>query len=253
MGEAVKYLFDRNFEAPAPDAEPPEIVIERELRSQFEQELAAARASEYERGRNDGSHEARQSLEATTDQAVAQLVQQAGSILDRLDDECRSTRSEAIQVALTAAERLAGELIQREPTALLESLFSKCLEYLGEAPHIAIRVNDALAERLQDKIQETAARQGFPGKVIVLGDPETQTGDCRIEWADGGVTRDFEKLKLNVNEIVRRHLASGDMARTPQPESETVEVDDTAAENSRAPATASDDKTTRTNSSGDQQ
>ena len=30
--------------------------------------------------------------------------------------------------------------------------------------------------------------------------------DCRIEWAEGGITRDSEALAAKLDEIVRRHL-----------------------------------------------
>lgn len=200
MAEPAKFLFDRNLEAPAAAAE----TLERQLRQEFEQELAIARRQEYERGQTD----ALESLDAKMDEAVGQLVNRSAQILLDLEKECNIIRSEAVKVALAASESLAGELIHREPVKLLESLFSQCLEHLNDAPHIAIRVSDAFAERLQKKVVATAEQQGFPGKIIVLGDPETRTGDCRIEWADGGISRDFEQLRASVAEIVSRYLAT---------------------------------------------
>lgn len=200
MAETAKFLFDRNLEAPAAAAE----TIERELRQEFERELAMVRQEEYERGQAD----ALESLEAKIDEAVGQLLDRSAQILSGLEKECSIIRCEAVKVALAASERLAGELIHREPVKLLESLFSQCLEHLNDAPHIAIRVHDAFAERLQKKVTATAEQRGFAGKIIVLGDPETQTGDCRIEWADGGISRDFEDLRASVTEIVRRYLST---------------------------------------------
>ena len=34
------------------------------------------------------------------------------------------------------------------------------------------------------------AARGFEGRLVVLAEPEIAPGDCRIEWADGGVVRD---------------------------------------------------------------
>ena len=235
MGETAKYMFDRNFDAEAINADPPEVVVERELRRQFEQELEAARQTAYEHGRTDGKHEALGSLEAKTNETLEQLIGQANAILGKLDDDRQSIRAEAVQVALAAAEQLAGELLQRDPTTLLESMFSDCLEHLSEAPHIAIRVNDDLAERLQDKFREITARRGFTGKTIVLGDPETPSGDFRIEWADGGVSRDFETLRLSVNEIVKRHLGSAYIDTPGADNSATAEPDATVSLENEAP------------------
>ncbi|MDH3580695.1 MAG: FliH/SctL family protein [Hyphomicrobiales bacterium] len=225
MAETAKFLFDRNLEAPAAAAQ----TLERELRQEFEKELAIARAQEYERGRAD----ALASLEAKIDQAVGQLVDISAEILTGLDKECSAIRGEAVKVALAASERLAGDLIHREPIKLLEALFAQCLEHLNDAPHIAIRVNDAFAEPLQQKVAATTEQRGFAGKIIVLGDPETQTGDCRIEWADGGISRNFEQLRASVAEIVGRYLSTrqngaGEPEIPPKPANNPAPADDPA-------------------------
>ena len=206
MAQPAKYLFDRNLDTAAVRAEPLKVTLERELRRGFEEELARERRSEYERGRQDGERAARESIEAATGAAVEQLVASADGILSRLAEESAAIRADAFKVAVAASEVLAGELIRRQPTALLESLFSQCLEHLGDAPHVALRVNDALADSLQAKVATIAEQRGFKGRIIVLGDPETRCGDCRIEWADGGIVRDFERLRLSVADIVNRHL-----------------------------------------------
>lgn len=208
MAQAAKYLFDRNFEAPANDAEPVEVVRERELRAQFERELEGVRDAEYRRGLADGQTQASQTTEAGTEKAVDQIASSANALLQKLDGECAGIRAEAVKIAVAAADRLACELVRREPTALLEALFADCLEHLADAPHVAVRVHDSIAERLQEKLAAAAAAKGFPGRIIVLGDPETAKGDCRIEWADGGISRDFESLRLDISEIVTRHLAA---------------------------------------------
>lgn len=213
MAEAAKYFFDRDFNAPAPETESAEVLVERRLRREFEQELANAREAEYKRGRKEGEREARQSLEAKTGEAADALVDKAEKILNRLEQDCAEIRGEAVAVALAAAERLAGELVRREPANLLESLFTRCLDYLDEVPHITVRVNETVADTLREKVEAAAARRGFTGRIVVQEDPETQKGDCLIEWNDGGIARDHESLRRHVAEIVERHLlARGDAA-----------------------------------------
>lgn len=206
MAQAAKYLFDRNFETPANDAEPPELARERELRREFESELEAVREAEYRRGLADGREQAGRNAEAGMEKAVAQVAGSAKALLQELDGECAAIRADAVRIAVTAADCLASELVRREPTALLEALFRDCLEHLADAPHVAVRVHDAIAERLREKLNAAAAANGFAGRIIVLGDPETAKGDCRIEWADGGISRNFENLRLSISEIVSRHV-----------------------------------------------
>ena len=56
-----------------------------------------------------------------------------------------------------------------------------------------------------------ARTRGFEGRLVVLAEPDIGFGDCRVEWADGGVTRDRDKTEATIAEIVRRYIA----ARTP--------------------------------------
>ncbi len=208
MAQPAKYLFDRNLDACPGSAEPSEVALERTLRQRFEEELDQARRSEYERGRGDGEQAAQQSIEAETAAAVADLLESLGDMQARLAEEGAAIRAEAVKVAVAAAEVLAGELVGRQPTALVESLFSHCLEHLEGAPHVALRVNDTVAAALQERVGAIAEHRGFAGRIIVLGDPETRRGDCRIEWADGGMARDFEQLRLTLADIVQRHVGA---------------------------------------------
>lgn len=248
MAEAAKYLFDRDFNLPAPETESAEVALERRLRREFEQELAEARETEYRRGREEGEREARQSLEAETGKAADALAGSAEKILEQIEQECATIRGEAVAVALAAAERLAGELVRREPASLLESLFERCLEHLGEAPRVTVRVNDAVAEPLREKVESAAARRGYAGSIVVLEDPETQQGDCRIEWGDGGVSRDYESLRRHVAEIVERHLMArgGDGAGTAAAGGQPAESGDDAPEGAHQAAHSS-----QTNASGE--
>ena len=63
MTETAKYTFDRDFEQPAITVEPPEAVVERELRAHYEAEIERVREESFLRGRAEGEREALQSLE----------------------------------------------------------------------------------------------------------------------------------------------------------------------------------------------
>ena len=47
---------------------------------------------------------------------------------------------------------------------------------------------------------------------MVIAEPDIALGDCRIEWADGGVTRDSAKTEAAIAEMVRRYVT----ARAPE-------------------------------------
>ena len=50
---------------------------------------------------------------------------------------------------------------------------------------------------------------------MILAEPEIPSGDCKIEWADGGVTLDRGTIEAKINELVGRYLASRNQAGIP--------------------------------------
>ena len=47
---------------------------------------------------------------------------------------------------------------------------------------------------------------------MILAEPGIVTGDCRIEWADGGVVLDRSAIETKISELVGRYMAPRDQA-----------------------------------------
>ena len=120
--------------------------------------------------------------------------------------------AEAVEVAASVGRKLASELILREPFAELAALATDCFKQLVTAPHVVVRVNDALLAVAKQRLGEAAHTRGFEGRLVVLAEPDIALGDCRIEWADGGLTRDSAKTEAAIIDMVRRYVT----ARAPQ-------------------------------------
>ena len=56
-----------------------------------------------------------------------------------------------------------------------------------------VRINTQLDEVARERIERLAAQSGFEGRLVILAEPEIATGDCRIEWVDGGVVLDMRR------------------------------------------------------------
>ena len=226
MAEAARYLFDRTFDAPTRRTESEEAVAARKMQEEWERKMAEACCAAYEEGRTEGEEEARKSLEAETNAAINELLQHVDAFRQSADSELDRIRADAIQLGSLTANILAEELIIRSPALSLESVFVEALEHMGDAPHIAVTVNDVLVDEIQKLVSSVATERGFKGNIVVLGDPDTSRGDCNLQWADGGITLDLEKKRTAVAQIVSRHLdglagsapARGPAAEAPGPE-----------------------------------
>lgn len=193
MSAPAKFLFEADFGAPRPHGADPAAKAA----------LAQAEARGYDNGHAAAS--------AETARRGAEALERIGGAIENLAGNLRAIEArleaEAVDVAVAVARKLAPALVAREPFAELAALAADCFAHLVGAPHVAVRVNDALFAQAREELETIARAHGFDGRLVVLAEPDIAPGDCRIEWADGGVVRDRAKAEAAVAEAVANYLA----------------------------------------------
>jgi flagellar assembly protein FliH len=116
--------------------------------------------------------------------------------------------TEAVDVAVAVARKLCSAMIAAEPLGEVTALVAECFSHLVATPHLVVRVNEALYEVAREKIERLAKPSGFQGRLVILAEPDVATGDCRIEWADGGVVLERAAIEAKIDELVGRYMAS---------------------------------------------
>ena len=48
----------------------------------------------------------------------------------------------------------------------------------------------------------------FEGRLVVLAEPDIAVGDCRIEWADGGINRDSAAADAAIGAAVAGYVSA---------------------------------------------
>jgi len=201
MGAPTKFLFDVDFTGGAGGRQT--IALGEHARKLAEAETAAHRRG-YADAQQDAQIEAQRRIAAALERIAAGIAE-AGAALNAIETrlEC-----EAVEVAVAVARKLAPALIAREPFAEIEALAGDCFRQLVASPHIAVRVNDALYAAAREKLDDIVRTRGFEGRLIVLSEPDITLGDCRIEWADGGINRDGAKTEAAIAEAVTGYLGA---------------------------------------------
>ena len=90
----------------------------------------------------------------------------------------------------------------------MAALATDCFRNLVKTPHVVVRIGPDLYDMAKDKLEEIARARGFEGRMMVLSEDGMAPGDCRIEWADGGVTRDRALTETTINVCVTRYLGA---------------------------------------------
>ncbi len=201
MSVPLKFNFDTSFARPGDHDEREEKVI-----TFSEGEMKSAREEAYQDGIAAGMAEAQE----TTEKLLTGELQRIAGHLDGLDrgmqEQMSNIRAEASDLALQIAKKLSPALIARTPLAEIESLLDECLSHLSAAPHVVIRICGSLAGPLRERVDSFVVERGYEGKIMILEDPEIERGDCRIEWADGGIQRDTQGLSDVIEKAVQRHM-----------------------------------------------
>jgi flagellar assembly protein FliH len=196
MGAPAKFLFDTDFGREASAA-----------RVDLKTMIAEAEARGYARGIAAGESAAKDS-----ERRVAAALTRIAAALDETNRGLKAVEDrlegEAVAVAVAAARKLAPALIAREPFAEIQALMAECFGQLVSAPHVVIRVNDALYEQACARLREIADASGFGGRLVILAEPEIEVGDCRLEWADGGVTRNRSKIEAAIDDAMKRYIGA---------------------------------------------
>ncbi|XUM24486.1 FliH/SctL family protein [Bradyrhizobium oligotrophicum S58] len=203
MAQPAKFLFDTDFAAPE------KTTRERAATSaEIAQKVAAAEAAAYRNGYEAAQREAKVEADRRVASALEQINIQLQGISARFEGIEQRMETEAVDVAVAVARKLCAALIEAEPLGEITGLVHDCFAHLVATPHLVLRINDSLYELAREKIEKLAKQSGFEGRLVILAEPEIPTGDCRIEWADGGVVLDRAAIDAKINELVGRYMAS---------------------------------------------
>jgi len=211
MGQMVspsKFLFNVDFTAPPEpeDVRPAEPEIPMIPVSEHNRLVQEAKKQAFEEGRLHALQEHQSHQDRLLTEEVGHLVGAVGRVLEQLDEEQTAVEKDAAGLAFLVARRLCAHLIARQPLAEVVALISNALGPLRRAPHLVIRIHEKDVEALKTRIDPIVTEKGYDGRLVILGEPDIGRGDCRIEWADGGIIRDRKALEKDIDGRIRAYL-----------------------------------------------
>jgi len=194
--QARPFAFDRVFAIAEPDLSgsaselalrlaAAEAQIEA-LRADHVAMLAVARAEAFEAG----LHEARQERDAALLSAadalqagLEEIEERHGAVLDGLAQD-------AAEVALAAADLLAGHAVAVAPVQTIDHAIARVLAQIARGQEVVIRVNPDLVGDVEARIADRQSRDRRRLALVVVEDVTLPPGDAQITWDSGGVVLD---------------------------------------------------------------
>ena len=221
MDKPKKFLFDLNdFSNEKPVQPEPE---EEQETTYAEEDLTAAREESFRQGQE----QAAQTIRAEQDERRLQCLESVTRTLNDLV-AAESSRENAknhdtVRLTLSIAKKLMPSFSRKFAEEEIISLVRETLSERSEEPRLAVIVHDSMLESLRQKIDDIAGGQAFQGKVVIIADDTLNPTDCRIEWADGGIEKDFNALYSAIENAFHTLLHRHDDAELPsQPTAEDI-------------------------------
>jgi flagellar assembly protein FliH len=204
MSAPAKFMFDVDFAAGA-DRKPAEPTV---TLAEHAVKLAEAETSAHRRGYAEAQADAKVEADRRIATALERIADNLGKATDALGTIETRLECEAVEVAVAVARKLAPALVAREPFAEISALASECFRELVSSPHIAVRVNDAVYDAAREKLDDIVRAKSFQGRLVVLAESDIAVGDCRIEWADGGINRDSAAADAAIGTAVASYISA---------------------------------------------
>lgn len=197
MTDAKKFLFDKNDFGELKEKPP----------VYTEEQLVMAKNHSFAAGKAEGLKEARQQQEERIADLLQKTLAAAKKLVDAEDRRETEKCIAAAELAMRVTHRLLPQFSQQHALPEIERVITQAIETRRDEPRLAVTVPTAHLEALKGRVDSLALEKGYGGRVILLADDALGPGDCRVEWADGGAERLYERLFAQVETEFTKAIA----------------------------------------------
>ncbi|MDR3450508.1 MAG: FliH/SctL family protein [Alphaproteobacteria bacterium] len=194
---ARKFMFDRSF-----DSHAPKVVAERKPVLMKPEQIDALKKEGHDAGFEAGRQAGLDAQAAETAKILASIDNNVTALMQKLaelnDEQNKQTRL----LALAIAKKILPEFAAKAGMQEMEAVIEGAIRDMAREPRLVVRTHESQLDAINERVQAIAAQRAFSGKIIVLADAEVASGDCRVEWADGGVERNQRATLAAVEQTV---------------------------------------------------
>lgn len=230
-----KFQFDADFDAEAEflRVEEERRVCEQETVQETEEvaipstpsfdedQLRHAQRESFEKGLQQGREDMRLSLENTANLVLDHIAIKLEGMASEQEKQALAAQELAVRTSAATLKKCWPQIVQHLGLDNIEKTIRQAMEYNAEEMRIVVRVHDTMLDAIVERLYKIQAQQAFAGKVIVLSDDSVVAGDCKIEWADGGMERLGRMMTAQLDRALERILAG--LSQPPAVQNQEIE------------------------------
>jgi len=193
-----KFMFDRSFD----DASIIHRAQERKPVMMKPEQVDALKQESHDEGFAAGKIAGRDEQTAQLAAVLLNVENNIAVLIDSLASLSREQNAQTRQLVLSIAKKILPDFTARNGLQEIEALLGDTIREMAREPRLVVRVHETQFDAVNERVQAIATQRAYSGKVIVLADAEIANGDCRVEWADGGVERNTQSTWNAVEQTV---------------------------------------------------
>jgi flagellar assembly protein FliH len=168
------------------------------------EEVEAIRAQCFAEGERSAAVRAQEAQAAT----LAEILRLAEGALGTLALVAHDHRVGAARLAMAAARKIADAALDAFPEAPVQAALTALAREIEAVPRLIARVQPSQVEAAQAALDRAAQAAGYPGQIIVRGDPGMAPAAFVLDWGDGSAAFDPAAAAARVAHALEEALAS---------------------------------------------
>jgi flagellar assembly protein FliH len=193
-----KFMFERSFD----DAAIVHRAQERKPVLMKPEQIDALKKEANDAGFEAGKIAGKEDQTARLDAILAKVDKNLTVLIGHMDALAQEQEAHTRQLALAIVKKILPTFTARAGLQEVEELLSSTIREMAREPRLVVRVHEAEFDAVNERVQAIALQRAYSGKAIVLADAEVAAGDCRIEWADGGIERNAQSTMDSVEQTL---------------------------------------------------
>lgn len=195
---ARKFLFEQAFGVEQPVTnEPP-----KPQPVYTEEEMLLAKEAARNEGVAIGKKMALDESVKAQNAVIAQMEDKISALLSAGAEVWRSQIRSMEQLALAIVRKMMPEYAAKHGLEEIGGIVTDVISQMSHEPRIVVRVSERQFENVNLHLKQITEKAAFDGKLVIIGDPSILDGDCRVEWADGGIERDQNHLWQEIERVM---------------------------------------------------
>ncbi|MEQ1789141.1 MAG: FliH/SctL family protein [Rickettsiales bacterium] len=203
-----KPFTTKKTEEEKPEAPPPPPTFS-------EEELRAAERDAYQRGFLEGTKDGHAQaqvehteIERVLTEGLENFVSNITPVFEQYRNHCKQLKQDMPILALSIAQKVAGDALTNDSKTVIEAAAKKCAEIMINEPQVTVTINSRLASALSHKLKQISTHQQAASQVVVIANAEISTSDYRIEWKNGSIERQIEKIWQQIDIAIENMLTT---------------------------------------------